>query len=354
MHTYGWDTLAYFALRDDKSFFFSRDGEAFLAYTYIGGYALVSGDPIGARESVVHVLDEFLEMCDERAWNPALLAAREASMPLYESRGFSAFYLGDEAIIDCRRFSLEGARRKSLRSAVRRVGRTHRFQLMAESHASATLVDQLNAISARWRGKNPERGFTMALSQDVRGKGANPEFLLCVALREDGTPSGFLRLVPAYGPSFGYTLDLMRHDPDAPNGMTEFLIASTAAALRDRGVARLSMNFAMWGRLFADDVPFTRRPAGRPVGRGRAQPVLPDQVAARLQREVRPRVAAPRARLPPPHGPAPGRPAVRRRRGLPRPAGDRGPARAQDRRRGELAVRAARDAARGVTEQRAA
>ena len=209
----------------------------------------------GSRWS--HVLDEFLEMCDERAWTPALLAAREASMPLYESRGFSAFYLGDEAIIDCRRFSLEGARRKSLRSAVRRVGRTHRFQLIAESNASAPLVDQLNAISARWRGKNPERGFTMSLSQDVRGKGANPEFLLCVALREDGTPSGFLRLVPAYGPSFGYTLDLMRHDPDAPNGMTEFLIASTAAALRDRGVARLSMNFAMWGRLFADDVPFT-------------------------------------------------------------------------------------------------
>src|SRR3712207_9466470 len=49
----------------------------------------------------------------------------------------------------------------------------------------------------------------------------------------------------------------MRHDPDAPNGMTEFLIASTATALGGRGVARLSMNFAMWGRLFAEDVPFT-------------------------------------------------------------------------------------------------
>jgi lysyl-tRNA synthetase class 2 len=257
VHTYGWDTLAYFALRDDKNFFFARDGEAFLAYTYIGGYALVSGDPIGAQGSVVAVLDEFLAMCDERAWTPAMLAAREASMPLYESRGFSAFYLGDEAIVDCRRFSLDGARHKSLRSAVRRVGRTHRFQLVAESNAPATLVEQLNAISARWRGKNPERGFTMSLSQGVRGAGANPEFLLCVAVREDGTPSGFLRLVPAYGPSFGYTLDLMRHDPDAPNGMTEFLIASTAEALRDRGVTRLSMNFAMWGRLFADDLPFT-------------------------------------------------------------------------------------------------
>src|SRR3712207_6782313 len=71
VHTYGWDTLAYFALRDDKTFFFSRDGEAFVAYTYLGGYALVSGDPIGSRESVPRVLDEFLAMCDERAWTPA-------------------------------------------------------------------------------------------------------------------------------------------------------------------------------------------------------------------------------------------------------------------------------------------
>jgi lysyl-tRNA synthetase, class II len=268
VHTYGWDTLAYFALRGDKSFFFSRDGEAFLAYTYIGGYALVAGDPIGRRESVVAVLDEFLGMCDERAWTPALLAVREASMPLYASRGFSAFYLGDEAIIDCRTFTLSGPARKSLRGAVRRVGRTYTFRMLPESRASATLVTQLNAISARWRGKRPERGFTMSLSQDVVGAGANPEFLLCVALDEHGVPGGFLRVVPAYGPSFGYTLDLMRHDPDAPNGMTEFLIASTAETLRGRGVARLSMNFAMWGRLFADDVPFTasQRVARKAVG----------------------------------------------------------------------------------------
>ncbi|WP_222195806.1 lysine--tRNA ligase [Modestobacter italicus] len=257
VRTYGWDTLAYFSLRDDKSFFFARDGEAFLAYTYLGGHALVSGDPVGSRESVVRVLDEFLAMCDERGWTPALLAAREASMPLYASRGFTSVYLGDEAIIDCRRFTLEGAAHKGLRAAVRRVGRTHSFRLVAESDAPPALVEQLNAISARWRGKHPERGFTMSLSQEVRGDGANPEFLLCVAVGPDGVPGGFLRLVPAYGPSFGYTLDLMRHDPDSPNGMTEFLIASTAVALRGRGVARLSMNFAMWGRLFDDDVPVT-------------------------------------------------------------------------------------------------
>jgi lysyl-tRNA synthetase len=267
VHSYGWDTLAYFALRDDKSFFFGTDGEAMLAYTYVGGYALVAGDPIGAPESVPVLLDEFLLMCTERAWNPAFLAIRETDFPIYEARGFRAFYLGDEAILRCDRFSLEQAP-KSVRAGVRRVARGYRFQLVTESNASPELVRQLNAISARWRGKAPERGFTMSLSQDIKGEGANPDFLLCVALDEDDRPGGFLRLVPAYGPDFGYTLDLMRHDPDAPNGMTEFLIAATARELGERGVVRLSMNFAMWGRLFDEDVPFTRtaRVARRLVG----------------------------------------------------------------------------------------
>ena len=67
--------------------------------------------------------------------------------------------------------------------------------------------------------------------------------------------------MPAYGRDFGYTLDLMRHDPDAPNGMTEFLISNAAAALRERGVIRLSMNFAAWGRLL--DPECSTRPTQR-------------------------------------------------------------------------------------------
>ncbi len=248
--SYGWDTLAYFALRDDKSFFFSSDGEAMIAYTYINGYALASGDPIGADDSIALVLDEFRDFCRGRGWVPAFLAVREADMPLYTARAFKSFYLGDEAIIDCDTFTLEGSAMKGVRAAVRKVGRTYSFRLMSEAQTNAELVRQLNAISEKWRGKAPERGFTMSLSQDIEGVGRNPEFLLCVALDENGVPGGFLRIVPVYGQRLGYTLDLMRHDPDAPNGMTEFLISQSALALKERGVDRLSMNFAMWGRLF--------------------------------------------------------------------------------------------------------
>ena len=196
MQLYGSDTLAYFALRDDKSFFFCSDGEAFIAYTYLGGFALASGDPIGAPGSIDAVLDEFIDFCQERSWRVAFLAARESEVPRYAARGLRGFYLGDEAIIECDELQPRRAGMKSVRAAVRRVARNYRFKVIRESEASDSLVDQLNAISEQWRGKAPERGFTMSLSQDIEGHGKNPEFLLCVALDEHDRPGGFLRIVP--------------------------------------------------------------------------------------------------------------------------------------------------------------
>ena len=245
---FGSDTLAPFALRDDKSYFFSSDGCAMIAYTFVSGYALVAADPIGAPTSISRVVDEFLAYCRGRAWHVAFLAVREEDMPLYNAHGFRGVYLGDEAIIRCDSFTLDGGALKQVRSAVKRVGKGHHFRLIRESDASPALVGALNEIRERWRGKAPERGFTMELGQDVRGE--NPDFLLAVALDEDEHPVAFLRLVPCYGPHPGYSLDLMQRNPDSMNGVTEFLVANSALALGERGFKRLSMNFAAWGRLF--------------------------------------------------------------------------------------------------------
>ena len=128
VHTYGSDTLAYFALRDDKSFFFSSDGEAMIAYTYIGGYALASGDPIGRPESLDVVLDEFLAMCRQRGWE-ALLAVREASIRSTRPRAAtstSATRRSSSAALQAQGQEVE----ESLHSAVRRVERTYRFEMI--------------------------------------------------------------------------------------------------------------------------------------------------------------------------------------------------------------------------------
>ncbi|MDO8212543.1 lysine--tRNA ligase [Conexibacter sp. CPCC 206217] len=256
---WGSDTLAYFALRKDKSYFFSSDGGSLVAYAYVRGYAMVAADPIGPPQDRARVLDEFLAFCHEQGWGVSFLAVREADAPLYRERGMHTIYLGDEAILRCDTFTLQGKPMKAVREAVNRVGRDHTFELMRESDTSAELVGQLNAISAEWRRGNDERGFTMELGEDVEG--VDPDFVIALARDSSGAPAGFLRFVPAYGEDLGYSLDLMRRKLGSANGLTEFLIANAALELGARGVRRLSLNFAAWGRLLdsAEDAGFVGR-----------------------------------------------------------------------------------------------
>ncbi|HEX5713006.1 MAG TPA: DUF2156 domain-containing protein [Solirubrobacterales bacterium] len=244
---WGDDTLDYFALRRDKNYFFSSGG-SLIAYLYVRGTAMVAADPIGPPGDEPAALDEFLHFCAGRGWRVAFFAVREADAELYRERGMHAIYLGDEAILRCDRFSLEGAEMKPVRAAVKHIERDHSFELIAETEAAPELIAELNEISEEWRKGAPERGFTMELGEDVEG--VNPDFVIAIAREQQGgRVAGFLRFVPVYGEEPGYSLDLMRRRPDSTNGLTEYLIASAALALGARGFKRLSLNFAAWGRL---------------------------------------------------------------------------------------------------------
>ncbi len=252
VRAHGSDTLAYFALRRDKSYFFSADGQSLIAYAYVRGYAMVAADPIGPPEQTGEVLDEFLAYCAEQGWKAAFLAVREDATPIYRERGMHSLYLGDEAILHCRDFSLDGGDMKAVRSAVNRVGKDHRFELIKETDATRPLIDELNEISEEWRDGASERGFTMELGQEVEG--TEQDFVIAIAREsgDSGRVAGFLRFVPCYGSDPGYSLDLMRRRPDSANGLTEYLIANAAISLGASGVERLSLNFAAWGRLLDD------------------------------------------------------------------------------------------------------
>lgn len=252
VRAYGTDTLSYFALRPDKSLFFASDGEAMVAYAYLGGYGLISGDPIGRQGSLGLVLDEFKAFCEERAWGMAVLAGRESNRDLYAARGLHAYYLGDEAVVDVSEFSLEGRRIRKTRQSVNRMEkRGYRFELLADTDVSDTLRGHLRTLSVADRGKEPERGFTMALGADVTT--GDPDCLVAVARDSEHVPAGFLHLVPIHGDEPGYSLNLMRHAPESPNGLTEFMVCMTLAQLKERGARRLSLNFAMWARLLEED-----------------------------------------------------------------------------------------------------
>jgi lysylphosphatidylglycerol synthetase-like protein (DUF2156 family) len=83
----GCDTLSFFALRQDKSYFFSPSGKTFLAYRVVNGIALISGDPIGAPEEIEELVREFRRVAHVRGWRCAILASSANLLPLYRSRG---------------------------------------------------------------------------------------------------------------------------------------------------------------------------------------------------------------------------------------------------------------------------
>jgi lysyl-tRNA synthetase, class II len=247
VRTWGDDTLDYFALRRDKNYFFSADGRSLVAYLYVRGTAMVAADPIGPPEDTGRTVDEFLAFCVDHGWRVAFFAVREKDAEIYRSRGMHVVYLGDEAILHCDEFSLDNPGMKQVRAAVKHVERDHTFELISETEASPELIAELNEISAAWRAGSAERGFTMELGEDV--KGTEKDFVIATAREKGGRVAGFLRFVPVYGDTPGYSLDLMRRRPDSANGLTEYLIAEAALALGGRGFKRLSLNFAAWGRL---------------------------------------------------------------------------------------------------------
>lgn len=238
---HGTGTLDYFALRDDKQWFFHRD--SMVAYAVFGGVCLVSPDPIGPFSERAHVWDAFRRFVDRNGWGLGVMGAGEEWLPTYQASGMRFIYIGDEAVVDPREFSLEGGKMKGLRQAVNRVARYgYTVRFLDPAHLAAEDAAQMAELMAKSRRGEQERGFSMMLGRlfDPRDTG----LLLTLVEGPDGAPVAMCQFVPS--PAIeGYSLDLMRRDPgDHPNGLLDFALCSTIGYLRDMGMRGLSLNFA--------------------------------------------------------------------------------------------------------------
>ncbi len=239
---YGGDTLDYFALRDDKSWLFS--GNTLVAYSVINRIMLVSPDPIGPVDERLDAWSDAMDLADINGWYICVLGAAAPWLPVYRAAGLTEVYIGDEAIVDCQTFSLKGKSMKSLRGAHNRVSKSgYHVAVMSSLEADAELRTQLEDLATQTRQGEAERGFSMTLSRmfDERDNG----LLLAVCMDPEGKPVAFNQYIPASHVN-GYSLDLMRRtsNPDAPNGLTDFVIIETINWMAERGLNGLGLNFA--------------------------------------------------------------------------------------------------------------
>lgn len=239
---HGTDTLAYFALRDDKQLFLHRG--SVVAYAVRGGVCIVSPDPIGPVDKRAEVWTAFTSFAEANGWSVGVLGASKEWLATYAAAGLRAVYLGDEAIISCREFTPDGRARRSARQAHSRV---RRAGYSVEHRDPATLTiqerDELLALAALCRQGSCERGFSMTLSRllDPRDDG----LLVSVARDAAGVAQAFIQWVPCGG---GWSLDVMRRNtaPGLTNGIIEFLVIESITAFAAAGHVRVGLNFAVF------------------------------------------------------------------------------------------------------------
>jgi lysyl-tRNA synthetase class 2 len=244
---HGDDSLSFFALRADRRYTFSRAGNAFLAYRVVAGCALVAGDPIGADDEIPGLVEDFGALCRERGWRMVVLHASARWLHLYRRRGMRAVAIGDEAIIRPAAFTLDGRAMRKVRQSVTRLRKAgYDVRVLAPSELSRPRRAEIERVSAEWRGRSAERGFSMAMDDLYAHEPAR----FAVAFDAAGAVRGFLHLVPS---SSGYSLSAMRRGLGTPNGLMEFLLCETFAWAGARRIERVSLNFNAFGDLLRSD-----------------------------------------------------------------------------------------------------
>src|SRR5439155_26832459 len=147
---HGRDSLDPFALREEKTFFFSRGG--LLAYRTLRGTAVVSGDPIGPEGAGRAIVADFLAYAAAKGWDVVITAASDRLLDGYRALGLRTMCIGEEAVVDPAQFSLEGRAIRKVRQSVTRAERQGwTLDVVAGLDTGCVLAHELATVESAWR-----------------------------------------------------------------------------------------------------------------------------------------------------------------------------------------------------------
>ena len=254
------DSLGYFATRRDKNVIWSANKKAGIAYRVQNGVMLASGDPFGEFSLWPDAIDAFLSKAKEHAWTPGVMGASDRGGEVWvEKAGLLAIDIGDEAIINVAKFTLEGRSMGNVRHMVNRIGRKGYSASTCRWHELDDVTKtELRVLAKKWRYGVPERGFSM--SMDRFGEDSDSEAFITIT-RQEGEIKGLLYFVP--WSTHSLSLDRMQRERGADSGVNELMIVTSVQYAQEHGFKFISLNFAAFRSLFerADKIsagPITR------------------------------------------------------------------------------------------------
>lgn len=228
------------ALLGDKALLFSPSGRSFIAYRVRGRRWIAMGEPAGLKGERLDLLWAFAELADSYGGASVFYSVGEGMLADLATLGLAVRKVGEAAVIDAEHFSTEGKGKQNLRTAVNRAEREGTTFEVLPAGAARPLEAELGAVSDAWldHHNGSEKAFSLGRF-DIGYLDRSP---IAVA-RHDGRVVAFANLlVGARGEEV--MIDLMRHDPDGPHGVMDYLFTRTAQWARAEGFKRFDLGMA--------------------------------------------------------------------------------------------------------------
>ncbi len=255
------------ALVGDKEFLFNSEQSAFLMYRDQGRTRVAIADPVGDEEKFEGLYWRFAEQAQDEGMRVVFYQVASAMVPTCVEMGMRVFKLGEEAMIPLTTFDLASPELKKFRKVMNRMERENwRFEIWPVDEVAAR-IEELRAISDAWLAHQGarEKGFSLGSFDEEYIR----RLPVAVIIVQDRVVA-FGNIWPGNGKD-ELSTDLMRHVPDAPNGVMDCLFVSLMLWGRQQGYQWFDLGMAplsgLAGRQFA---PLWNRIGGLIYDRGEA------------------------------------------------------------------------------------
>jgi phosphatidylglycerol lysyltransferase len=224
----------------DKKILFSDCGNAFIMYAQQGRSWVALFDPIGPHSAWSGLVVKFMETARQNGCRAVFYQVSAEFLPHMVEVGLRPYKLGEQAVVDLTKFDLKGGTRIRLRRAVNRAVRDGLEFSMIEADDVPAVLDELLSVSRAWlTAQNAtEKGFSLGTFQ--------PEYVAAgpvAVIRVEGKIIAFVNILST-GSAGDACIDLMRHMPDAHQGMMVLLFVRIMEHMKAAGFSTLNLGMA--------------------------------------------------------------------------------------------------------------
>jgi phosphatidylglycerol lysyltransferase len=238
LEQFGSSAVDYFKLNEDKLIFFAENKEGFISYRIANGFAIVLDEPVCAEENKIIILKEFDKQCRRMGLKQAFYRVDEDSMYYFDALKKNKLMIGQEAVMDIQKFSLEGKEKKSIRNGLNSLTKKGYTTVNYNAPLNDQQVIELKLISDEWLTAydKKEAVFSQGMFESKQVKGQD----VIILKDPEGIPVAFLNIIPDYTPD-GYTYDMIRKTTNAPAGCMDALIIALIEYGRTKGFQWLNL-----------------------------------------------------------------------------------------------------------------